>query len=127
MPAPFARSGALRPLLECDNMGKNGICEVSYMWKQLNTLGTIGCEKGKILTDEEYEESCRITLEKCERYYAITCGIYGNIMHTAFTDEVNCWGIYNAMKRDLQKFIDNTEYMSDNEKMDFYDKFTSEY
>ena len=97
------------------------------MWKQLNTLGTIGCENGKILADEEYEESCRITLEKCERYYAVTCGVYGSMLHTAFTDEADCWEIYNAMKSDLQKFIDNMECMLDNEIMDFYDKFTGMY
>ena len=49
------------------------------------------------------------------------------MLYTAFTDEANCGEIYNAMKSDLQKFIDNMECMLDNEIMDFYDKFTGMY
>lgn len=97
------------------------------MWKQLNTLGTVGSENEKIFADEEYEKSCRITLEKCERYYAITCGVYGDMVHTAFTDEANCWGMYNAMKHDLESFIDRMEDMSIDERSDFYDIFTDTY
>ena len=37
--------------------------------------GQTGSENGIIIADEEYKSVCRITLEKCERYYAITCGV----------------------------------------------------
>ena len=97
------------------------------MWKQLNTLGTVGSENGKILADEEYEESCRITLERCDRYYAITCGVYGDMFHTAFADEANCWEKYNAMRHALENFIDRMEDMSDDERSDFYGIFTDTY
>lgn len=35
-------------------------------WIDLGTVGTEGSENGIILIDEEYDEACRITLEKCE-------------------------------------------------------------
>ena len=46
------------------------------MWKVLTEeLNQIGSEGGKILKDEEYKGQCRITLERCIRYDAITCGV----------------------------------------------------
>lgn len=60
------------------------------MWKNYNygaTIGRKGSENGTILKDEEYNDLCRITLEKCSRYYAVTCGIYGELVHTAFADD----------------------------------------
>ena len=56
------------------------------MWKNLYMAGNVGSEGGEILSDEEYKNACRITLEKCEKYYAITCGVYGAMVHTAFSD-----------------------------------------
>ena len=49
------------------------------MWKNYNygaTIGRKGSENGTILKDEEYNDLCRITLVKCSRYYAVSCGIY---------------------------------------------------
>ena len=54
------------------------------MWDDIYKPNSIGSEGGTIIADEEYKESCRITLERCERYDAITCGVYGCMMHTAF-------------------------------------------
>ncbi len=56
------------------------------MWKNLYVAKAIGSEGGLIIADEEYKGSCRITLEKCEPYYAVTCGVYGAMVHTAFVD-----------------------------------------
>ena len=75
------------------------------MWKDLHTSGETGSEGGIIIKDEEYNHACRITLEKCTKYYAITCGVYGAMMHTAFCNENNYSDIYNAMKNELQEFI----------------------
>ena len=52
------------------------------MWDDIYKPNSIGSEGGTIIADEEYKESCRITLERCERYDAITCGVYGCMMHS---------------------------------------------
>ena len=75
-------------------------------------------KRGLIISDEEYKDSCRITLEKCERYYAITCGIYGGMMHTVFCNSTQYQETYNNMKKDLQEFIDKNT--SDEEEIEFY-------
>ena len=95
------------------------------MWKDLGNVGTSGSECGIIIKDEEYKDSCRITLEECSSHYAITCGIYGAMVHTAFCNE---WGYeekYEAMKRDLQDFIDKDT--TEDEELEFYDSFCSKY
>ena len=86
--------------------------------------GTTGSEDGKILFDEEYKNACRITMEKCEEYYAITCGIYGGMIHTCFCGADNYRNIYDDMKKDLQKFIDNEAFMDEDT---FCGEFTSKY
>lgn len=95
------------------------------MWKALDTIGTMGSESGVILKDEEYKDSCQITLEKCERYYAITCGVYGAMVHTAFYDEEDFADKYEAMKKELQDLIDKET--TKEEELAFYEEFTSKY
>ena len=95
------------------------------MWISLSTIGSIGSENGEIIADEEYKRACRITLEKCEKYYAITCGVYGGMMHTAFSDISNYNEMYNAMKKDLQEFIDKET--SGSEECVFYEEFILKY
>ena len=56
-----------------------------YPMDKGRTLGTVGSEKGTILQDEEHAQGARITLEQCKYPpFAITCGIYGWLVHTAF-------------------------------------------
>lgn len=95
------------------------------MWKNLYVEGMIGSENGEILADEEYQNSCRITLEKCESYYAITCGVYGGMVHTAFADSSHYQEMYSAMKKDLQEFVDKA--ISSDEELLFYDEFIMKY
>ena len=95
------------------------------MWDNIYRPDQTGSEGGLIIADEEYRDSCRITLEKCERYYAITCGVYGGMMHTAFCNSTQYQDIYNNMKKDLQEFSDKNS--SDEEEIEFYDWFTSKY
>lgn len=64
------------------------------MWDDIYKPNSIGSEGGTIIADEEYKESCRITLERCERYDAITCGVYGCMMHY---DEKLMQRSYNQM------------------------------
>ncbi len=85
----------------------------------------IGSEGGQVIVDEEYKNRCRITLEKCEKWYAITCGVYGGMVHTAFFGESEARSKYVDMKKELQEFIDRN--LDEEERRDFYDKFTSKY
>ena len=57
------------------------------MWMEVPFPYEKGSEGGIILRNEEYKGGCLITLEKCPEYYAITCGVYGAMVHTAFCDE----------------------------------------
>ena len=52
------------------------------------TIGSLGSEGGVISIDEEHELGARITLEQGGAIapFAITCGIYGWMMHTRFFD-----------------------------------------
>ena len=98
------------------------------MWRTIQngmTIGKSGSENGIIIEDEEYSDSCRITRERCKHYYAITCGIYGGMVHTAFCSEEKYKQMYSDMKRDLQSFIDSDT--TDEEESAFYEKFTSTY
>lgn len=94
------------------------------MWKDLNGEGETGSEGGIVLADEEYKESCRITLEKCPEYYAITCGIYGAMVHTAFCND-SFQNIYAEMKKELQEYVDKD--ISGSEALDFFSYFTSKF
>lgn len=98
------------------------------MWEQYEkgkNINTIGPEQGIIIKDEEFNKCCRITIEKCEKYYAITCGIYGFMVHTAFVDEKNYITKYNDMKLELQEFLDKET--SEKEYDNFCKEFTNKY
>ena len=95
------------------------------MWDDIYKPNSIGSEGGTIIADEEYKESCRITLERCERYDAITCGVYGCMMHTAFCNKSHSQEVFDNMKKDLQEFIDK-DTTADEESI-FYEEFTSKY
>lgn len=95
------------------------------MWNNIYKPDSIGSEGGTIIADEEYKESCRITLERCERYDAITCAVYGSMVHTAFCDSNHSHEVFDKMKKDLQKFIDK-DTTAEQEDI-FYEEFTSKY
>ena len=95
------------------------------MWNNIYKPDSVGSESGMIIADEEYKKSCRITLESCERYDVITCGVYGSMMHTAFCDKSRSLEVFDNMKKDLQKFIDK-DTIEDEEGI-FYEEFTSKY
>jgi hypothetical protein len=50
------------------------------------SLGQTGSEQGTIVRDEEHDFGARISLERDTHTapFAITCGIYGWMMHTRF-------------------------------------------
>ena len=95
------------------------------MWDIVLSKDGIGSEGGTVLKDEEYMNSCRITLEKCPKYYAITCGVYGAMVHTVFCSIDDCMDIYERMKVELQNFIDKDT--TESEEIEFYTRFTSQF
>jgi hypothetical protein len=60
-----------------------------YPFDSGSTLGQKGSEDGVILRDEEHPLEARITLERDTHTapFAITCGIYGSMVHTRFFSE----------------------------------------
>ena len=95
------------------------------MWKSLYIAGATGSEGGIVFSDEEYKKSCRITLQKCQNYYAITCGVYGAMVHTTFADFDHYQSLYDEMKMELQKFIDTDT--NEDEELEFYDYFCNKF
>jgi len=94
-------------------------------WVSVKVDGDTGSEGGLVIADETYKDACRITLEQCERYYAITCGVYGGMVHTTFAGKDDCHQKYDAMKTELQNFLDRET--TPEEESTFYDAFTSKY
>lgn len=92
------------------------------MWAKLNTAGQTGSEGGRILCDEEYGDACRITLEDCGDRLAVTCGVYGAFVHTAYCNDV---AVYAAMKCELEQFL-QTNTTAD-EEIAFYESFAAKY
>ena len=43
----------------------------------------------------------RNDITRCERYDAITCGVYGCMMHTAFCNKSHSQEVFDNMKKDL--------------------------
>ena len=69
-----------------------------------HTVGLHGTEGGIILRDEEHGAGARITLERGSHVapFAVTCGVYGVFMHTAFAaDETEGRRKYEAMREGL--------------------------
>ena len=76
------------------------------------TLGQTGSEQGVTLRDEEHALGARITLERAAQTapFAITCGIYGWMLHTRFfatEDEANSQ--YEQMKDALSALLEAAE------------------
>jgi hypothetical protein len=84
------------------------------------TIGNRGSENGIIVEDEEHRDGARITLERDGGIapWAITCGIYGAFLHTAFaSSELEGRAKYTGMKTDLEKIMAESENEKRYEKM----------
>jgi len=80
------------------------------------TLGQAGSEEGVIVRDEEHPLGARITLEREARIapFAITCGIYGWMMHTRFlSSETEAEMQYDLMKTSLTALLEAAEKTAD--------------
>lgn len=95
------------------------------MWEDGDLLGEEGSEGGQVLNDEIYTKGCRVTLEKCSRYYAITCGVFGAFCHTAFCNEKESSALYEQIKMELQTFMDKET--TEEEEIAFYQYFSEKY
>ena len=70
------------------------------------TIGTTGSEGGTIIRDELHRDGARITLERTASGFAITCGVYGWMVHTRFfADESNALAAYEEMKPALAEIL----------------------
>lgn len=72
-------------------------------------LDGLGTEGGHIVLDEEYRRTARITLEEgCQTApFAITCGIYGWMVHTRFLgSDGDARAEFLRMKKALAKIAD---------------------
>lgn len=100
------------------------------MWEPYENgkiISTTGSENGIILFDEVLSCGARITLEQ-DGYtpYAITCGIYGLMVHTAFAGtEQEALEKYNSMKQNIQLFL--AKETNDKENSEWCDWFANEY
>jgi hypothetical protein len=98
------------------------------MWYSVEdgkTLGQVGSENGIIIADEEYNNSCRITLEKDGKIaaFCITCGVYGLMCHTVFSgNEIDARSKYKNMKQELHAFIESNE-----DEHEWCENFTSKW
>lgn len=82
-----------------------------YSWYPFDkgiTLGQKGSENGVIVRDEEHPQEARITLERDTKTapFAITCGIYGCLLHTRFFSiESEASSQYEEMKAALSALL----------------------
>lgn len=81
------------------------------------TIGQRGSENGVIVRDEEHRDGARITLERHGNTpNAITCGIYGWMVHTCFfTTESDTQNEFDRMKEILAQILDHIPLQNDPE------------
>ena len=90
-------------------------------WYQFNngkSIGHRGSENGIVIRDEEHAGGARITLEQGggTAPLAITCGIYGWMVHTRFFGaESEAQTDFENMKAELNKIIDLIPLTTDRE------------
>ena len=92
------------------------------------TVGALGTEAGSILLDEEHADGARITLETGGTVapYAITCGIYGTMVHTVFvSDEKKAQLLYLQMKVRLEELL--TVECEESDYIAAIEKFVAEF
>ena len=87
-----------------------------HPFEEAATLGLPGSEEGIVVRDEENFLGARITLERAAKVapFAITCGIYGWMMHTCFfSTEAEAYSRYNLMKNSLSALLEAAEQTAD--------------
>jgi hypothetical protein len=103
-----------------------------YLIEEGRTVGTRGSEGGEIVRDEEHGDGARITLERntLQRVpFAITCGIYGWMVHTRFfADEPTALNAFNEMKDAIASILALLAHEQDNDSVsEAIDAFVEKY
>jgi hypothetical protein len=83
-----------------------------------STVGQRGSEHGTTIQDEEHPNGARITLERDARIapFAITCGIYGWMVHTRFfRDHADALREYEQMKASITTILSRISGVSDDD------------
>jgi hypothetical protein len=83
-----------------------------YPFEEGRSLGEPGSEQGAIVRDEEHVFGARITLERGARSapFAITCGIYGWMMHTRFfSSHQEAESQFDQMKNAISALLEAAE------------------
>lgn len=95
------------------------------------TLGQVGSEEGIVVRDEEHPLGARITLERATSVapFAITCGIYGWMMHTRFfSSDAEAGTQYDLMKTSLSELLEAADVDGGRQVMyDGIDEFIGAY
>jgi len=92
------------------------------VWKPFDngtTPGLKGSESGETIRDEEHVYGARITLEKNANIapFAITCGIYGWMVHTRFfATEDEAGAEYDKMKASLSEIVERISDPKDDDR-----------
>ncbi|MGD0641342.1 MAG: hypothetical protein ABSC22_11400 [Roseiarcus sp.] len=82
------------------------------------TIGQLGSEVGVIMRDDEHDDGARITLERNGRHapFAITCGVYGWMLHTRFlSHEAAAQRAFDEMRAALGRIVDAIPLVDDPE------------
>jgi len=95
------------------------------------TIGQRGSESGRIIRDEEHTDGARITLERDGQTapFAITCGIYGWMVHTRFFGaESEAQSAFESMRSELTRILSTIPLTADPEVVsksisDFVERF----
>jgi len=89
-----------------------------YLFDSGQSIGQAGSESGRIIRDEEHSDGARITLERdaMAAPFAITCGIYGWMVHTRFFGtEAEAHSELEEMKSELARVLGTIPLTSDPE------------
>lgn len=106
------------------------------MWTSFEnggTLGQRGSEEGKTIRDDEHSLGARLTLERDTQIapFAITCGIYGWVVHTRFfSTEAEANSEFDKMRASLDKILSSLSdpnYSEQNATISAIEKFVAEY
>lgn len=89
-----------------------------HPFDQGSTIGQSGSEAGVIVRDEEHPLGARVTLERSTpaALFAISCGVYGWMVHTRFfRDEAEAEAEYQEMRDALTSILSTVPEASEAE------------